>query len=91
MIENCTFKNVNATSAIVKIEEDHTKVLGSLFENCTGTESAEDWCGAGDKGDGNEYPGHEFKCEEGWANLTGEEYEKHLAYAASLGWNHHAE
>ena len=91
VIENCTFKNVNATSAIVKIEEDHTKVLGSLFENCTGTESAEDWCGAGDKGDGNEYPGHEFKCEEGWANLTGEEYEKHLAYAASLGWNHHAE
>ena len=91
VIENCTFKNVNATSAIVKIEEDHTKVLGSSFENCTGIEIAEDWCGASDKGDGNEYPGHEFKCEEGWANLTGEEYEKHLAYAASLGWNHHAE
>ena len=30
-------------------------------------------------------------CNEGWAGLTGEAYEAHLAYAEALGWHHGAE
>ena len=91
VVKDCTFENLQATNAVVKIEEDHTKVLGSTFKNCTGTEIAEDWCGAQYDGDGNEYPGHDFCCKEGWNNMTGDAYKKHLEYAASMGWNHNAE
>lgn len=91
VVDGCTFENIQAQHAVVKMEEDHTKVLGSTFTNCTGIQIAEYWCGAEGQGDGNEYPGHDFKCEEGWAGLTGEEYQAHLDYAASMGWNHGAE
>lgn len=91
VVDGCTFQNIQAQNAVVKIEEDHTKVLNSTFTDCTGKQYAEDWCGAQEKGDGNEYPGHPFRCESGWAGLTGEAYQAHLDYAASMGWNHAAE
>lgn len=96
VVKNCTFRNIDATSAIVKIEEDHTKVLNCTFEDCSGTQIAEEWCAYTDEqfapyGDGNEYEGHPFCCAENWAGLTGESYQAHLDYAAKIGWNHSAE
>lgn len=96
VIKDCTFENINATSngVITKIEEDHVKVLNCTYTNCSGTEVMEDWCAYendSEYGDGNEYAGHPFCCKEGWNNLTGEDYQKHVAYAESIGWNHNAE
>lgn len=91
IIDGCTFENIKATSAVVKIEEDHTKVLNSTFTNCEGTEYAEDWCGEEIDGDGNEYPGHPFKCDCGWAEMDEEAHAAHIAYAEKYGWHHYGE
>ena len=95
VVKDCTFRNINAASAVVKIEEDHTKVLNCTFENCSKNEIVEEWCGNGEDpssyGDGNEYESHPFQCKEGWNHLTGEAYQAHLDYAAKIGWNHDSE
>ena len=95
IVEGCTFENIQAEHAVVKIEEDHTKVLNCTYTGCTGTECTVDWCGCSDAwgalGDGVEYDGHPFKCEEGWAGKSGDAYAAHVAYAEAYGWTHDAE
>ena len=86
VVKNCTFVNVSA-GAVVKIEEDHTKVLGCTYIDCMGPWVEENWCAVeenDERGDGNEYEGHAFCCNAGWAGLTDEAYQKHLKDALQM-------
>lgn len=103
IVSGCTFENLPASDTVIKIEEDHTKVLHCTFTNCSDVEIKEYSCcydpGAeavyGDNGDGCEYScknkEHPFLCEEGWNGLTGADREAHLAWAAAYGWTHASE